>query len=158
MAPEKVPPTRRRWKPDGLLWDLWLLKRRLDWALSAASTSVGLSAAGAEVIVELSRAPKGLTQRRLAQRLRVQPPSISTLVSRLVEDGVVERVPDPRDDRAWLVRLTRHPDVVELLERLAREEDGVLGVLKPSEVAEARALVGRLSRSLRRLDEVGDDS
>jgi DNA-binding MarR family transcriptional regulator len=153
MPPETSTPTRR-WKADGLLWDLWLLRRRLEWATAAAATSVGLSPAAAEVIVELSRVPKGLSQRQLAARLRVQPPSISTLVSRLAEAGVVERVPDAGDNRTWTVRLTRHRRVVGLLERLAREEDGVLDALKPSEVAEARVLLGRLSRWFRSLDEV----
>lgn len=48
----------------------------------------------------------GLRLSGLAERLRIAPRSATEVVDGLAERGLVERVPDPTDRRAVLVRLT----------------------------------------------------
>ncbi len=44
---------------------------------------------------------------RLARLLIQESPSTSTLVDRMVERGLVDRLPDPKDRRKALIKLTR---------------------------------------------------
>jgi DNA-binding MarR family transcriptional regulator len=53
------------------------------------------------------RAQEGLSQVDLAEVLELQPISLVRLLDRLVEHGLLERRPDPRDRRANRLFLTR---------------------------------------------------
>ena len=48
----------------------------------------------------------GLRMKEIAQLLAVKPPAVSAMIDHLEEVKVVERVPDPTDRRATLIRLT----------------------------------------------------
>ena len=59
------------------------------------------------VLITLVTAPDGsLALRDLAERRNLSPSGISRAVDRLVSDALVERVPNPDDQRSFLVRLT----------------------------------------------------
>ncbi len=60
-----------------------------------------------------------LTQRALADALRVTPRNVTGLVDGLVETGFVTREPHPTDRRATLVSLTAHGTGV--MEEMARQ-------------------------------------
>jgi DNA-binding MarR family transcriptional regulator len=62
--------------------------------------------------------PKGLRVSALAARARITKQSMGELVDQLVALSYVDRVPDPEDGRARLVRLTTHG---WKLARLARQ-------------------------------------
>lgn len=49
---------------------------------------------------------EGLTHTELARRLRVQPATITKMITRMEKTGFVERRPDPEDRRASRVYLT----------------------------------------------------
>lgn len=78
-------------------------------ALSRAAFRVFLSAdltlPQALVLWCLTRFP-GCTAGQLAEDLGVEPSRISVVVQRLVRSGKVAKVPDPRDRRRALLRLT----------------------------------------------------
>jgi len=48
-----------------------------------------------------------LSQKELAQRARVEQPSMAEALVRMERDGVIERAPNPDDRRATLISLTR---------------------------------------------------
>lgn len=48
----------------------------------------------------------GLRMKEIAHLLAVKPPAVSAIIDHLEEVKVVERVPDPTDRRATLIRLT----------------------------------------------------
>ncbi len=67
----------------------------------------------------------------------VRAPTMSRVVDGLVEEGVVERVPDPADGRACLVRVTGEGQLVLRGARVARSEQLAVRVAKlPAEQRE----------------------
>ncbi len=127
-----------------------VFERRLEQELSA----VGMTPATFRLVGELMRSPEGLSQRELAERLRVRPPTVSTAVTRLVADGLVERVPDPSDARAYLVRLASDASLYPGAELLARIEADILSNLNASE---QRQISSALDALLRRLTPLPED-
>jgi DNA-binding MarR family transcriptional regulator len=59
-----------------------------------------------DLMAQLDKTPDGLTLGDLSRRMMVSNGNITGLVERLVDLGVVERVPHPTDRRAAFVRLT----------------------------------------------------
>jgi DNA-binding MarR family transcriptional regulator len=58
------------------------------------------------VLYALSSAPGGLRITELGEDVLLTQPGMSRLVARLEARGLVQRVPDPEDARACLIRLT----------------------------------------------------
>jgi len=75
----------------------------------------GISRAQWGVLVRLDRS-EGLKQSELAEILDLQPISLTRLLDRLAENGLIERRPDPNDRRANRLYLT--PAARPLLEQL----------------------------------------
>jgi MarR family transcriptional regulator for hemolysin len=76
----------------------------------------GISRAQWGVLVRLDRS-EGLKQSELAELLDLQPISLTRLLDRLAENGLIERRPDPNDRRAN--RLYLAPAARPLLDKLA---------------------------------------
>lgn len=80
-----------------------LLRRRFERALETAG--LGLTVAEARTLAFVSRRP-GLRQSTLADELCVEPMTLVGFLDRLEAAGLVERIADPADRRAKLIRLT----------------------------------------------------
>jgi DNA-binding MarR family transcriptional regulator len=137
--------------------DLIDLAGRLDDAVVAlrmAGPRGGLSLTAAATLAHLQRSgPARLTELAVAEG--VSQPSMTTLVARLADQGLVRRAADPRDGRAVVLSLS--PEGERLLAR--RREDrttrlaGPLADLSPDDVrriAEALPALTRLAGALRR--------
>ena len=57
--------------------------------------------------------PHGVRLTEIADRARITKQSVGEIVTNLEELGYVERVPDPDDKRAKLVRLTKQGQIVQ---------------------------------------------
>jgi DNA-binding MarR family transcriptional regulator len=92
-----------------------------------------------DLMSQLERHPRGLKMSELSRRLMVTGGNVTGIVDQLVKEGLVERVDDAADRRAWRVKLTRPGDkafaemaraheewVVELLGSLTRKESDAL--------------------------------
>jgi len=92
-----------------------------------------------DLLSQLERNPGGLKMNELSRLLMVTGGNITGIVDQLVKEGLVERVDDAADRRAWRVRLTRAGDkafaemaraheewVVELLSGLSRRDSDAL--------------------------------
>jgi MarR family transcriptional regulator for hemolysin len=77
----------------------------------------GISRAQWVVLIRLDRS-EGLKQSELAEILDLQPISLTRLLDRLAENGLIERRADPNDRRANRLYLT--PAARPLLEQLAK--------------------------------------
>ena len=86
----------------------------------------------------------------LAQRAQMTKQSMAQLVQHLEQHGYVERVPDPADRRAKLVRTTdRGREVFEIVREFATETDARLAErLGAAKVAQLRALLTELGAAL----------
>jgi len=82
------------------------LVRLLRLSDRAAQTEVGLSGAQLFVLQELFRSPS-LSLNELAERTRTDQSSVSVVVTRLVESGLVTRDRDARDARRPVLNLTK---------------------------------------------------
>jgi DNA-binding MarR family transcriptional regulator len=80
-----------------------IMRKASDRALAAW----GLTVAQAPVLVILREAGRPVMITEVARRLLLETPSVTTMVDRLTDRGLVERVKDPKDRRKTLVALTR---------------------------------------------------
>lgn len=87
---------------------------------------LGISRAQWTVLVRLQR-HEGLKQSELADVLDLQPISLTRLLDRLAENGLIERRPDPNDRRANRLYLT--PAARPLLERLNKLSAGLMEIV-----------------------------
>jgi DNA-binding MarR family transcriptional regulator len=92
-----------------------------------------------DLMSQLERHAEGLKMNELSRRMMVTGGNVTGIVDQLVKEGLVERVVEPADRRAFRVRLTRAGDkafaemaraheewVVELLARLGRRDSDAL--------------------------------
>lgn len=87
----------------GLLRVYESVVRELDGRLRAEH-GIGFDAYG--VLITLVTQPDGLTMGQLAQRRNLSPSGISRSIDRVAREGLVERRPNPDDQRSLLVFLT----------------------------------------------------
>jgi DNA-binding MarR family transcriptional regulator len=131
----------QRERPDLDLAPMQVLSRvsrlghHLDRARRASFAAHGLESWEFDVLAALRRAgtPYELSPGRLIKETLVTSGTMTNRVDRLVTRGLVERLPDPRDRRGVLVRLTDEGRVTvdgALANLLDRERD-LLGGLEP---------------------------
>lgn len=102
-----------------------------------------LSFARYEALVLLTFSSRGsLPLGKMGERLQVHPTSVTSIVKRLAEQGLVERRRHPDDGRAVLAEIT--PAGRDLVERATRdlvESDFGLTALAPSDLAAVSELL-----------------
>ena len=74
-------------------------------AFDRRAVGMGVTRAQWKVLFRLDRKP-GLRQIELADKLDIEPITLSRIVDRLEEAALVERRPDPADRRAWRLHVT----------------------------------------------------
>jgi MarR family transcriptional regulator for hemolysin len=100
--------------------------RMLGTLADQRARQLGASRAQWAVLARLDRA-EGLKQSELAEMLDVQPITLTRLLDRLAENGLIERRPDPHDRRAN--RLYLMPAARPLLDRLERVGTELMGTV-----------------------------
>lgn len=86
----------------------------------------------------------------LAERAQVSKQAMAQLVAHLEAHGYVERVPDPRDRRAKLVRTTARGRAVFAIVRdfVAELDERLVAHLGAAKMRQLRALLGELGEAL----------
>lgn len=112
--------------------------------------------AGVEVTVAQARlaqriAPNGSRLTDLAEQAQVTKQTASLLVAALEREGLVERVPDPMDGRARIIRLTRKGSAAS-----ARAREAVMEVQQSWEAHLGPELAAALREALTKLREITD--
>lgn len=74
-------------------------------AFDRRASGMGVTRAQWKVLFRLHRQPE-LRQIELADLLDIEPITLSRIVDRLEEAGLVDRLADPADRRAWRLRIT----------------------------------------------------
>lgn len=90
--------------------------------------------------------PEGSRVTDLATRAQMTKPSMSYLIEHLEQNGYLERLPDPTDGRARLVRLTTRgwQQVEDALDIIAGMEAELASALRPERMATLRRLLTSL--------------
>src|SRR5262249_45033333 len=81
------------------------LRRTVQRRVRSGFPAPALSASQIELLVAVRSRP-GVGVGELAAALRLAPNTVSAIVGRLVDAGLLRREPDPNDARAVCVRLT----------------------------------------------------
>jgi DNA-binding MarR family transcriptional regulator len=101
-----------------LIVDLARLFRQ-SFERDVAAEGMELTAGEARTLLYASRLP-GIRQSSLADRMRIEPMTLSNFLDRLEARGLVQRIPDTRDRRAKQIRVTDlAKPLVERIEEIA---------------------------------------
>lgn len=110
----------------------------------------GMTRAQWAVLLRLKRR-EGLKQSDLAEDLDIQPITLTRLVDRLCDNGLIERRPDPNDRRAK--RLYLKPAARPLLDRIAEQVEVLAGTvlagIEPAAIGAMLAQLGLARENLR---------
>ena len=135
--------------------ELWVashvrLKRVVDDGMQAA----GLSLARTKLLNQL-RTDGPMRQHALAECFGFAARSITDMVDSLERDGLAERLEDPSDRRAKIVRITEAGRTAVNAALAARDEliEHIFGVLSASDRAELARLIWALNRSISTLPQ-----
>jgi DNA-binding MarR family transcriptional regulator len=105
-----------------------------------------------DVLFNLSRCPSNASRLTdLNQHLLISQPSLSRMAERLEAKGLVERRPDPNDQRAVLLALTDEGRELQRrigLEHVRHIHELIGAALSPEEFAELARLTTRLSEAV----------
>ena len=101
-----------------------------------------------DLMSQLWRYPAGLKMNELSRHLMVTGGNVTGIVDPLEKDGMVERMPEPADRRAFRVRLTRAGR--KAFAEMARAHEGwiveLLGGLTRKEQADTYRLLARMKQ------------
>ena len=114
-------------------------------AFGRRAASLGVTGAQWKVLFKLTLRP-GLRQTDLADMLDIEPITLTRIIDRLQEAGLVERASDPADRRAWRLHVTaKAQPVVGKLRGIAEEmtADTFAGV-DPKDVETTRRVLAQV--------------
>ena len=114
-------------------------------AFGRRAASIGVTGAQWKVLFKLTLKP-GLRQTDLADLLDIEPITLTRIIDRLQEAGLVERTPDPTDRRAWRLHVTEKAQpVVGKLRAIADEmtADAFAGI-DPNDIAVTRRVLAQV--------------
>src|SRR5690242_15646567 len=120
-------------------------------AFDRRAVGLGVTRAQWKVLFRLHRQP-GLRQIELADMLDIEPITLSRIVDRLEESGLVERRPDPSDRRAWRLHVTaKAQPLIAKLRAVADEmtSDAFAGI-DPKHIEIIRQVLGRVRENASR--------
>jgi DNA-binding MarR family transcriptional regulator len=141
MEYETGTPKDEKVMPDGrLIYAVSAIMRKVS---DRALAPWGLTVAQAPVLTVLREAGKPVMITEVARRLLLETPSVTTMVDRLTERGLVERVKDPKDRRKTLVTLTKKgKQLVESIREPGRQlEDELFQALEKDERTTLREIL-----------------
>src|SRR4051812_47460012 len=121
------------------------LARLLKTHVDQQARRYGMTRAQWQLLSRLERS-EGLKQAELAEMLDLQPITLTRLVDRLCDNGLIKRRADPNDRRAKRLFLTRQAR--PLMDRLAVLGEEIMGgVLEGIDDAEVALMLTKLGRA-----------
>jgi len=114
-------------------------------AFTRRAANVGVTGAQWKVLFKLTLKPD-LRQTDLADLLDIEPITLTRIIDRLQEAGLVERTPDPTDRRAWRLHVTaKAQPVVEKLRAIANEMTAdVFAGIEPQDIDVTRRVLAQV--------------
>jgi len=115
-------------------------------AFNARTRDTGITALQWRLLIYLRR-HQGIRQGPMAELIEVEPITLSRMIDRLEEAGLVERRADPSDRRAWLLYLA--PGADELLTAMRATTDALTAEATEGLNAEEREQLSDLVERVR---------
>jgi MarR family transcriptional regulator for hemolysin len=159
LKPHLAPPDAFRryfdWYPDGSIEDLRfrftsrLREAMRTWRvlLEDEVRAAGQTRAQWETLLVIVLSGGKSTQKLLAERLRIEGPTLVRLLDKLEEDGLIQRVQDTTDRRSKIIRPTRKG--IALTKKMVKRTDAkraeFLEGWTAEELEEGMALLQRLA-------------
>ena len=114
-------------------------------AFDRLAVGLGVTRAQWKVLFKLTRTP-GLRQVELADMLDLEPITLCRIVDRLEEGGLVARVRDPEDRRAWRLHVTaRAQPLIDKLQMVGAElVDQAFSGIDPEDIEITRKVLARV--------------
>jgi len=114
-------------------------------AFDRKAIGLGVTRAQWRVLMKLSRQP-GIRQVELADLLDIEPITLSRIVDRLQEAGLVERSSDPADRRAWRLGVTQKAQpIMKRLKAVGSDLiDHAFDGIDPKDIETARRVLARV--------------
>jgi DNA-binding MarR family transcriptional regulator len=141
---------------EGAVDRIWKLSKHLDRLWGATASRFGLNKSGEyQVLLKIRHSPDGRsTPGDLAEHLVLSTGAMTNRLDRLEEAGLIVRDRDPDDRRSFIVTMTDRGKELfaEAVEAEAKEEQRLLGALRPDELRKLNALLRRLVLSFERED------
>lgn len=109
-----------------------------------------LSQPGARAILSMIAVSDGLCQRELVKETHLRPPTVSIILQKMEEAGMVERQSDPDDRRIIRVRLTEYGREMDAqtIERIRRNDARAMAGLSEEETTVLLRLLERIRDNL----------
>lgn len=112
----------------------------------------GITQAQFNVLMLLKHeAPSGCSQNQLCKMLLVEPADVTGLIRRMLRTSLLTREDHPKDERAWVIRISREGRA--LLDRVEpsyyQKVVAMMGAFKPSQLKELSALFRKTQEALR---------
>lgn len=105
-----------------------------------------------DILSQLYRVPDGLILGELSQRLMVSPGNITSVIKRLIEDGMIVRNQNPDDRRENIVQMT--PEGRAKFAQMAEANEAwirhLTKDLAPADIRSLQSLLQKLKTSVRR--------
>ncbi|MEO7277381.1 MAG: MarR family transcriptional regulator [Sphingomicrobium sp.] len=113
-------------------------------AFGRRASSLGVTGAQWKVLFKLTLKP-GLRQAELADAMDIEPITLTRIIDRLQEAGLVERVADPADRRVWRLHVTpKAAPVVIKLRAIADDMTAeVFEGIDPKDIATTRRVLAQ---------------
>ena len=122
---------------------------------SRLRTSFGITLPRFDLMAQLERFPDGLRMGELSKRMMVTGGNITGITDQLEQEGLVQRVPDPKDRRAYAVKLT-HAGRRAFAEMAVVHEAWIADMLKDISGADKAQLIALLSQMKSHLNGAED--
>ncbi len=109
-----------------------------------------LSQPGARAILSMIAVSEGLCQRELVRATHLRPPTVSVILQKMEEEGMVERRSDENDRRIIRVYLTDYGRAMdaETIARIQKADALALAALSEDEQSTLMTLLGRIRENL----------
>lgn len=102
---------------------------------------------GQRGILHILSREEEITQRQLQDMLEIQPGSMSEILSKMEDNGLIERLKDDEDKRRMLVKLTRQGEEHVKEYRLGKRRQDPFSALKDEEKEQLKMLLKKLLTS-----------
>ncbi|MGI6189780.1 MAG: MarR family transcriptional regulator [Clostridiales bacterium] len=105
---------------------------------------------GQPIALAVISANEGISQRQLSEKLFITPASATSLLQKMERSGLVERKPDPNDQRAFCIYLTQRGHLVDkqMKKGLKEIENACLKNFSQCDIEEFRRLLSKFHNNL----------